>query len=155
MKRLPSLCLFIAGLCIGHPAAAQSDYYRHVFFDNSRQTANYWQSTAAAATGTEPAGCESVGYGLRVRVEAVPHAAECHAHRVAVGARWQLGCADPARRFLPNRYPEMSGSTLYFWLYSPEPIAAANMPSVMLSDERSGLQVATMPGSFTVSDTAG
>jgi len=52
----------------------------------------------------------------------------------------------------PNRYPELIGGTLYFWLYSPEPIAAADLPSVVLSDARTGLQVATLPGSFTVAE---
>ena len=52
----------------------------------------------------------------------------------------------------PNRYPELSGGTLYFWVYSPEPIAAADLPGVVLSDARSGLQVATFPGSFTVEE---
>ena len=52
----------------------------------------------------------------------------------------------------PNRYPELSGGTLYFWMYSPEPIAAADLPGVVLSDAREGLQVATMPGSFTVEE---
>ena len=37
-------------------------------------------------------------------------------------------------------------------MYSPEPIAAADLPGVMLSDAREGLQVATMPGSFTVEE---
>ena len=45
--------------------------------------------------------------------------------------------------------PELIGSTLYFWLYSPEPIAAADLPGIVLSDALNGLQVATLPGSFT------
>ena len=35
--RALGLCLLVAGLCVERPAAAQSDYYRHVFFDNSQQ----------------------------------------------------------------------------------------------------------------------
>ena len=44
--RALGLCFLIAGLCVARPAAAQSDYYRHVIFDNSQQLKQYWQSGA-------------------------------------------------------------------------------------------------------------
>jgi hypothetical protein len=48
-----------------------------------------------------------------------------------------------------NRAPELVGHTLYFWVYAAEAIAAADLPELVLSDAREGLQVATFPGSFT------
>src|ERR1700752_1868128 len=59
--RALGLCLLILG--VSHPAAAQSDYYRHVFFDNSQQLNVYWQSSA---TQTAPSQLKSVGYRLPV-----------------------------------------------------------------------------------------
>lgn len=147
-KRALGLCFLLAGLCLARPAAAQSDYYRHVFFDNSQQLGKYWQSSAAA---TEPSQLASAGY--RLPVESKVFRSPPNAVRIewqsAPGGSWD---AQIQLVNFPNRYPELSGSTLYFWLYSPEPIAAADLPSVVLSDARSGLQVATFPGSFTVAE---
>lgn len=142
--RALGLGLILAGLG-ARPAAAQSDYYRHVFFDNSQQLGSYWQSSAAA---TAPSQLQSAGYRLPVesKVFRTPPNALRIEWQSAPGGSWD---AQIQRVNFPNRYPEMSGSTLSFWLYSPEPIAAADLPGVVLSDERSGLQVATMPGSFT------
>ena len=48
-----------------------------------------------------------------------------------------------------NRYPEFSGRNLSFWCFAPQAIAAADMPSLVLSTAREGLQVAEFPASFT------
>ena len=47
------------------------------------------------------------------------------------------------------RFPELSGHDLYLWLYSSQTIAAADLPRIMLSTTREGLQVAEFPGSFS------
>ena len=62
-SRASGILLLIAGLCVARPAAAQSDYYRHVFFDNSIQRAAYFQSSAAR---TAPSELRSVGWRLPV-----------------------------------------------------------------------------------------
>ncbi len=142
------LCLLVAGLWVDRPAAAQTDYYHHVIFDNSNQLEQYWQS---GATSTAPSKLESVGYRLPVesKVFRTPPNALRIEWQSAPGGTWdaQIHLVN-----FPNRYPEVSGGTLYFWVYSPEPIAAADLPGVVLSDAREGLQVATMPGSFTVEE---
>ncbi len=140
--------LFIAGLCVAHPAAAQTDYYRHVFFDNSNQREVYWPSTAAQ---TEPSELRAVGWRLPVEsnvFRTAPNAIRIE-WKSAHGGSW-----DAQIQFVsfPNRFPDFVGGTLYFWVYSPEAIAAADLPDMMLSDARGGLQVATMPGSFTASE---
>src|SRR5262249_24895694 len=48
-----------------------------------------------------------------------------------------------------NRLPELSGTTLFLWCYSRQAIAAADLPQIVLSNNREGLQVAEFPGSFT------
>jgi len=146
--RALGLCLLIAGLSVAPPAAAQSNYYRHVVFDNSQQLKQYWQS---GATHRDPSKLESAGY--RLPVESTVFRTPPNALRIewqsAPGGTWD---AQIQLVNFPNRYPELSGGTLYFWVYSPEPIAAADLPGVVLSDAREGLQVATMPGSFTVEE---
>ena len=147
--RALGLCLLVAGLGVLRPAAAApSDYYRHVFFDNSNQREVYWQSSAA---NTAPSELRSVGW--RLPVESTVFRTPPNAIRI----EWQSapgGSWDAQIQFVsfPNRFPDFAGGTLFFWVYSPEPIAAADLPNVMLSDARGGLQVATMPGSFTVEE---
>ncbi|MGH8204037.1 MAG: hypothetical protein ACREST_05460, partial [Steroidobacteraceae bacterium] len=55
--------LLMAGLCMARPAAAQLDYYRHVFFDNSNQREVYWQSSAS---DTAPSELRAIGWRLPV-----------------------------------------------------------------------------------------
>ena len=93
--RVLGILLLIASVCVARPAAAQSDYYRHVFFDNSIQREVYFQSSAAK---TAPSELRSVGWRLPVESKHLPHAAQRHPHRMAVGARRQLGCADSVRQ---------------------------------------------------------
>jgi Uncharacterized protein conserved in bacteria len=145
--RALGLCLLLTGLG-ARVAAAESDYYRHVFFDNSRQLSQYWQSSGSAS---EPSHLEHAGYRLPVESKffrTPPNAVRIE-WRSAPGGSWD---AQIQLVNFPNRYPELSGSTLYFWVYSPEAIAAADLPNVVLSDARNGLQVATFPGSFTVAE---
>ena len=148
MNRLPYACLFVAGLWATGPAAAQSDYYRHVFFDNSQQLEQYFQSSAAQ---TAPSRLHSSHF--RLPVESTIFRTPPNALRIewtsASGGSW-----DAQVQFVsfPNRFPDFAGSTLFFWVYAPEAIAAADLPNVTLSDARGGLQVATMPGSFTVEE---
>ncbi|HKR84517.1 MAG TPA: glucoamylase family protein, partial [Terriglobales bacterium] len=44
---------------------------------------------------------------------------------------------------------EFSGRNLYFWCFAPQGIAAADLPSIVISTSREGLQVAEFPASFT------
>ena len=146
--RLSGILLLIAGLCSARPAAAEADYYRHVFFDNSNQREVYWQSSAS---DTAPSELRAVGW--RLPVEATVFRTPPNALRIewtsAPGGSW-----DAQVQFVsfPNRFPDFAGGTLFFWIYSPEPLAADDLPAVTLSDARGGLQVATMPGSFTIAE---
>ena len=50
MRLVQNLCLVLlaAGLMFSAGSSAQSEYYRHVIFDNSGQSDIYWHSTASA-----------------------------------------------------------------------------------------------------------
>ena len=130
---------------------AQSTYYRHAFFDNSQEGDFYWNSTAQAAA---------------------PSTLELQHRKLPVETRWYLSPPNAIRLQwqslrgggwdaeihlvnFPNRWPELSGQNLYFWVYSPTAIAAADLPEFLLSDAREGLQVAEFPGSFTAPEPLG
>ena len=118
----------------------------HVFFDNSDQSEVVLSHTAGAdraqrAHPQSAGGCPSNRTVFQDRPNAVRVGSQS-----APGGSW-----DAQIQFVsfPNRCPDFSGGTLFFWVYSPEPITAEDLPNVMMSDARGGLQVATMPGSFT------
>jgi len=127
------------------------DYYRHVLFDNSQQAGVYWYSDAVAV---QPSVLEGAGKGIPV--DATVYHSPPNALRLSwssnAGGGWQ---AEVHRLAFANRYPEMSGRALTLWLYSEAPIAAEDLPQILLSDARAGLQVATQPGSFTVAEPLG
>jgi len=125
---------------------AQTAYYRHAIFDNSPQSGHYWNSAAQA---TAPSTLEGKDWHLPVETQnflSPPNALRI-AWQSAPGGAWD---AEIHLVNFPNRFPELKGASLYFWLYSPQAIAATDLPNLVLSDARSGLQVAEFPGSFTV-----
>ena len=146
LYRIFSTALVLGMLSAATAASAQTAYYRHAVFDNSPQPATYWDSAAQA---TAPSTVE--GKDGRLPVETAVFLSPPNALRIAwrsaPGGAWD---AEIHAANFPNRFPEMQGDTLFFWVYSPQAIAANDLPNVMLSDARSGLQVAEFPGSFTV-----
>ncbi|HJQ21475.1 MAG TPA: glucoamylase family protein [Gemmatimonadaceae bacterium] len=132
-------------------AGAQTAYYRHALFDNSLQRDYHYDSFAQA---TAPSTLE--GKQWRLPVDTEHFLSPPNALRI----RWQSqrGGGWDAEVHLTNfrnRPPGLSGRTLYFWLYSPQAIAAADLPKLMLSTAHSGLQVATFPASFTAPEPLG
>jgi hypothetical protein len=123
----------------------------HVIFDNSQQTDGYWYSTASA---TSPSRLEHQQQRLPVESRFF------HSPPNALRLTWQsrLGGGWEAQVRLVNfrnRLPQLSGANLYFWVYATEAIAATDLPDLVLSDAREGLQVAQYPGSFTASEPLG
>jgi exo beta-1,2-glucooligosaccharide sophorohydrolase (non-reducing end) len=140
--------VLLGGLACSHPAAAQSSYYRHVVFDNSRQPDLYYWSSADESA---PSWLRSIDHHLPVEsnIHHTPPNALTIEWNSRPGGSWEawIRLVD-----FPNRYPALAGHTLYFWVYAPQAIAAADLPGVILSDARGGLQVATEPGRFTVEE---
>ncbi|HJQ10428.1 MAG TPA: hypothetical protein VJ840_05285, partial [Gemmatimonadaceae bacterium] len=137
---VPALFLLLASA-----AHAQTEYYRHSVFDNSIERDFYFYSFAQA---TAPSTLE--GKNWRLPVDSVhflsaPNALRIHWQSMP-GGGWD---AEVHLDNFRNRSPGLSGRTLYFWIYSPTAIRATDLPNLMLSNAREGLQVATFPGSFT------
>ncbi len=144
-RTLSGLTAVILGIGLSNISLAQTNYYRHVVFDNSQQLNLYWHSTASA---TAPSTLEGKDYRLPVETKIF------HSPPNALRLEWQSqpkGSWDAEVHPVnfPNRYPELTGHTLFFWAFAPQEIASADLPQIMLSDAKDGLQVATTPGSFT------
>jgi exo beta-1,2-glucooligosaccharide sophorohydrolase (non-reducing end) len=149
--RHPTLVLPALALLLTSPAQGQTEYYRHSVFDNSLQRGFYYYSFAQA---TAPSTLEGKSSRLPVdsaRFLSPPNALRVHWKSMPGGA-WD---AEVHLDNFRNRPPGLSGGTLSFWLYSPAAIAAADLPNLMLSQAREGLQVATFPGSFTAPEPLG
>jgi|SRR5579862_552772 len=137
--------LALAALTCVPELGAQEDYYRHVLFDNSPTTGNYFYSVAREVT---PSVLESPNGHLPVETQffkTPPNALRLHWVSHSHGG-WE---AEIHAVNFRNRPLQMTGRTLFFWCYSPEGIAATDLPEIVLSDVRENLQVAQFPGSFT------
>ena len=126
-------------------AASAGDYYQHTFFDNSITSDAYFYSEANASA---PSMVEAKDRRLPVETKRflTPPNALRITWQSSEGGAWK---AEVKLLDFRNRFPGLRGNTLSFWLYAPEAIAAADLPLVILSNAREGLQVAEFPGSFT------
>jgi hypothetical protein len=125
----------------------ETDYYRHVIFDNSLTSDAYFYSSAHASAPSSLAQKNS-----RLPVETKIFLTPPNALRLEwqsnAGGGWE---AEVHVVNFRNRFPGFQGSTLYFWCFAPQEISAADLPSITLSNTGEGLQVAEFPGSFTES----
>ena len=126
-------------------ASANTEYYRHVIFDNSLTPDAYFYS---AATSNGPSYVEHTNSRLPVDTKTflTPPNALRLTWRSEPNGGWE---AEVRLMNFRNRFPKLSGTNLYFWCFAPQAIAAADLPSLVLSTSREGLQVAEFPAAFT------
>jgi hypothetical protein len=139
------LSLFGTLLICSTAASGNTEYYRHVIFDNSLTPDAYFYSSATANGGSF---IEQSNSRLPVETKTFltpPNALRLQ-WRSEKGGGWE---AEVRIMNYRNRFPEFSGRSLYFWCFTTQPIAAADLPSIVLSTSREGLQVAEFPASFT------
>jgi exo beta-1,2-glucooligosaccharide sophorohydrolase (non-reducing end) len=139
--RASHLIVLLASLCgVSLPAGATSDYYRHVIFDNSLTSDNYFYSVGQASGQSF---LEQKDHRLPVdtRIFLTPPNAIRLQWQSAPEGGWvaKIMTAD-----LRNRVPGFSGHNLYFWIYAPQAIVAADLPKIVLSNAGEGL-----PGGFS------
>lgn len=145
MKRSSGFSIFAALLLPALLPGGDTEYYRHIVFDNSLTSDSYFYSHAQASS---PSSIEQ--RDGRLPVESRWFITPPNALRL----QWQSGESggwEAEVRVVNFRYrfPELSGRNLYLWCYSPQAIAADDLPRIMLSTTREGLQVAEFPGSFS------
>ena len=146
--RNPGWKLFsIAAVCLltGAWAAADTNYYRHTFFDNSLTSDFYYYS---ATTVQAPSFLEQKNGKLPVEQKffVTPPNALRLSWESKEGGMWE---AEVHMINFRNRFPGLVGNTLFFWCYAPEAISAADLPLVTLSNSGEGLQVDRYPAGFT------
>lgn len=124
---------------------ANTDYYRHTIFDNSLN-ADFAFNTRGFANG----GSFLESSDWRLPVESKTFLTPPNAIRIQWQSQPDGGWEAEIRLDgFRNRMPGVSGHNLYFWVYSAQAIAAADLPQLVLSNSREGLQVAEFPGAFT------
>lgn len=126
-------------------AHANSDYYRHVIFDNSLTSDDYFYS-AGQSSGQSFIEQKDHRLPVETKIFLTPPNAIRLQWQSAPGGGWVAGIQAVDLR---NRFPGLSGHNLYFWIFAPQAISAADLPKVVLSNVREGLQVAEFPGSFS------
>ena len=131
--------------CVVPLAVSASDYYEHTFFDNSITPDAYFYSSGSASA---PSTLEEKNGKLPVenKTTVTPPNSLRISWQSREGGAWK---AEVQLLDFRNRFPGLRGDMLSFWLYAPEAINAADLPLVILSNAREGLQVAEFPGSFT------
>jgi hypothetical protein len=122
--------LAAVSLLLPPPLRADSNYYRHSFFDNSLTSGNYFYSRGHVS----PPSKLSLENG-KLPVETTIFFTPPNALRLEWLSNPNGGWEATIRLVdFRNRYPTFLGDTLFFWLYSPEPISAADLPLLWVSD---------------------
>jgi hypothetical protein len=126
-------------------ACEASEYYRHVIFDNSLTSDRYFYSRAQASGKSFLEQQDG-----RLPVDAKTFLTPPNSIRL----QWQSApeggwLAEIAAVDIRNRLPGLSGANLFFWVFSPQPLAARDLPKIVLSNALEGLQVAEFPASFS------
>lgn len=139
------LSLWMALFLVLGRAHSQTDYYRHSYFDNSLNASAYFYS---AGQSFAPSTLEQLNSKLPVerKIFFTPPNALRLEWQSRSGGNWE---AEVRVVNFRNRFPSFSGDTLYFWCFAPQAISAADLPRILFSNAREGLQVAEFPGSFT------
>jgi len=139
--RASHLFVLLASLCgVSSSAHATSDYYSHIIFDNSLTPDNYFYS-AGQASGQSFLEQKDHRLPVDTRIFLTPPNAIRLQWQSAPEGGWvaEIMAAD-----LRNRFPGFSGHNLYFWIYAPQTIAAADLPKIVVSNGGEGL-----PGGFS------
>ena len=143
-----SCSIGILALALGVPRAARADteYYRHTFFDNSNTPDAYFYSSGKAVA---PSKLELVGKRIPVDSSAAltPPNALRFSWQSNPGGGWEVEISVVEFR---NREILFDGDTLYFWIYAQTPIVAKDLPSIRLLDTNRNFSVELHLGDFAV-----
>jgi exo beta-1,2-glucooligosaccharide sophorohydrolase (non-reducing end) len=129
----PVSCFLCLAILVALPcgAAAASDYYNHIIFDNSITSDYYYYSGGRSVF---PSTVELLSGSIPVEKKnffSPPNALRLQWRSVA-GGSWETEVRVVNMR---NRPTNFLGDTLYMWCYSAEEIPAADLPAIQLEDE--------------------
>ena len=155
LKRISSCAivstLFAAAFLLPVRAYAADDYYRHVIFDNSLNKNTYYFSHGQA-NGQSFIEQQDGRLPVETKNFRTPPNAIRLQWQSAPNGGWNAAISLLDFR---NRRPGLDGHNLYFSIYTPQPISAADMPLLVLSTSSEGLQVAEFPASFSAAINLG
>lgn len=141
-----NLLLFSLGVVWFTTAAwGNTEYYRHVVFDNSLTPDAYFYSHGMA-NGSSFLELKDRRLPVETKTFLTPPNALRLQWQSQPGGGWEAEVRVDGYR---NRFPELKGRNLYFWCFAPEAIAADDLPMLVLSNTSQGLQVAEFPGAFS------
>src|SRR6185437_1747272 len=144
-------CRLICVVALGSFCRADTEYYRHILFDNSLETDAYYYSEARASS---PSSLEVVRGKLPVSHDAffTPPNALRLKWRSAPNGGWEASIRAVDFR---NREMKFDGEVLYFWCFSKDEIAGNQLPRIWLSDAGRGFSRALDMRKFQSSVPAG
>jgi exo beta-1,2-glucooligosaccharide sophorohydrolase (non-reducing end) len=131
----------IALFFLSNVAFASTEYYRHSIFDNSLTPDLYFYSWAQAS-GTSFIDQKNWRLPVETKTFFTPPNALRLEWQSQQGGGWEAEVRVNSFRY---RFPGFAGNTLYIWCFAPHAIAADDLPRIMLSTTREGLQVAEFP----------
>jgi hypothetical protein len=126
-------------------SSAASDYYNHVIFDNSL-TPDFFFYTDAHVSGQSFLEETKNRLPVENKTFLTPPNAIRLQWQSAPSGSWIAGIRPAEAR---NRVAGFSGKNLYFWIFAPQPVAAEDMPRLVLSTSSGGFQIGEMPGRFS------
>lgn len=140
------LCLVMAAAAfVSARAQNTGEYYRHIIFDNSLTHDTYYHSQAQS--NGQSVIEEQKG---RLPVDSEHFLTPPNAIRLSWQSAPDSGWnAQISMLNFRNRRPGLDGHNIFFWLYAPRPISAADLPKIVFSTSPEGLQVAEFPASFS------
>jgi len=122
--------VMLLALALSAAAAADGDYYNHVLFDNSLTPDDDYYSEARAVFPSLLA-TQAGRIPVETKLFFTPPNALRLEWRSVAGGSWD---AEVRAVSIRNRPEDFRGDTLYFWCYSPDGIAAPQLPELQLLD---------------------
>ena len=155
MFRFPSLALvslwlrttllFATGaLVLSTALRADTRYHQHIFFDNSLSSGSYFYSQGYASRPSVLQ-LENGRVPVETRKFLTPPNSLRLEWRSNPNGGWEATLRVVDFR---NRRPDSLGDTLFLWLYSPEPIAAVDLPLVWIADLNDNFSFSLPLGTF-------
>ena len=137
------LFLSLGLLWFSAAAWGNTEYYRHVVFDNSLTRDSYFYSNGMA-NGSSFLALKDGRLPVETKTFLTPPNALRLEWQSQAGGGWEAEVRVEGYR---NRFPEFAGHNLYFWCFAPQAIAADDLPMLMLSNRGAGQ--AQLPNAFT------
>jgi hypothetical protein len=137
--------LTAAALLFSPATRADSEYYRHIFFDNSLTPSSYFYSLGHVSAPSKLA-LENGKLPVETTVFLTPPNALRFEWQSNANGGWEATIRVVDFR---GRQPVFVGDTLSFWLYSPEATSASDLPLLWISDTQENFSTSLPLGKYT------